>query len=86
MTWFDNKGCLACVLSLIGCMPLSQADFTNFSIPVKAMNNYLCLYLWRKGAVWKVLEVSAPIRLKFFSPCIYLQMLTIESISLGRIY
>lgn len=59
VTWFDNKGCFTCVPSWIGCMFLSQMDFINSSVPVKAMNNDIYLYLWRNETVCEIFEASA---------------------------
>lgn len=40
-------------------MFLSQMDFINSSVPVKAMNNDIYLYLWRNETVCEIFEASA---------------------------
>lgn len=44
MTWFNNKGCLTCVLSLISCVLLSQLVSTDKTAR-HVMNNYI--NIWR---------------------------------------
>jgi len=65
-------------------MSLSQMGFINSSVPVKAMNNDIYLYLWKNESVCNIFEVSA-LRHNFFFLWLYLQMLTIENTSFGII-